>query len=163
MKRIRTRFIDHLASASAPSGLVTRSKQLGGMMIESLVGLLILSLVGGGIMHATARMANTQHQQTMNSIAVNQMRAMVANRASATGADICSGAHTLTMPGQTSPVALTVKGCANTNMTVSNIQVSGAALANQTVTSARPVVLELGDGANLIRVGGSEVTNLAPN
>lgn len=163
MKRIRTSFINHFAPALAPSALVARSKQLGGMMIESLVGLLILSLVGGGIMHATARMTNTQQQQTMNNIAVNQMRAMVANRASGAGADICNGAHTLTMPGQTSPVALAVKGCANANMTVSNIQVSGAALANQTVTSARPVVLEMGEGANLIRVGGSEVTNLAPN
>src|SRR5690606_32889953 len=42
--------------------VASRARQFGGMMIESLVGLLILSLVGGGVMHATARMANTQQQ-----------------------------------------------------------------------------------------------------
>jgi outer membrane lipoprotein SlyB len=69
----------------------------------------------------------------------------------------------VTMPGQTSPVALTVKGCTNANITVGNIQAGGATLPNQSVTSARPVVLEMGEGTNLIRVGGSEVPNVAPN
>ncbi len=143
--------------------LGSRAKQLGGMMIESLVGLLILSLVGGGVMHATARMANTQQQQTVNNIVVNQMRSLLMNRATSAGTDICSGAQSVSVPGQATPTALTVKGCGNTTVKIKNIRVGGAALGEQSVSTLRPVVLELGSDANLIRVGGKEVQEIATN
>jgi type II secretory pathway pseudopilin PulG len=143
--------------------VASRARQFGGMMIESLVGLLILSLVGGGVMHATARMANTQQQQTVNNIAVNQMRSLLMNRTNTAGADICSGAQSLTLPGQTTAVTLTVKGCGNTNVKIKNVTIGGAAVGEQTVSTMRPVVLELGSDNSLIRVGGQEVPSIATN
>lgn len=138
-----------------------RVSQLGGMMIESLVGLLLLSLVGAGVMHATARMANTQQQQTVNNIAVNQMRAMLMTRSNATGGDICTGNQSLSLPGQTAAATVTVKGCGNTEIKIKNVQIGGAALPEHTLSSLRPVVLEVGSDASLIRVGGKEVQSIA--
>lgn len=140
-----------------------RFKQLGGMMVESLIGLLILSIIGGGVMHATARMANSQQQQAMNNIAVNQMRSLLMNRATAAGIDLCSGTHNLTVPGQTTPVTLAVKGCGNTAIEIKNVKVDGSVLPPQPVSSMRPVVLEMGTGNELIRVGGKEVQTIAAN
>lgn len=146
------------------AGLAVARKQLGGMMIESLVGLLILSLIGGGVMHATARMANTRQQQTINNIAVNQMRSLLMTRATATGADLCSGTHSLSIPGQTEPAALTVKGCGNTDVKIKDIKIDiggATTTVERDLSSMRPVVLEVGSEADLIRVGGEEVQSIA--
>lgn len=137
-----------------------RFKQLGGMMIESLIGLLILSVVGGGVMHASARMAKIQQQQTVDNIAVNQMRTMLMTRSSSTGADLCAGTHSVAVPGEASPVALSVKGCGNTEFKITNVQTAGGPIV-KTVTSLRPVVLEAGSNEKLVRVGGSEVKTIA--
>lgn len=140
-----------------------RFKQLGGMMIESLIGLLILSVVGGGVMHASARMAKIQQQQTVDNIAVNQMRAMLMTRTSSTGADLCTntGAQSLTIPGESAPVAMAVKGCGNANFTIKNVKTGGTTLPDQPIASVRPVVLEAGSDTKLVRVGGSEVKTIA--
>lgn len=132
-------------------------------MVESLIGLLILSIIGGGVMHATARMTNSQQQQAMNNIAVNQMRSLLMNRATAAGADLCTGSHNLPVPGQTTPATLVVKGCGNTAIEIRNVKVDGNALPAQSISSLRPVVLEMGTGNELIRVGGKEVQTIAAN
>lgn len=140
-----------------------RFKQLGGMMIESLIGLLILSVVGGGVMHASARMAKIQQQQTVDNIAVNQMRTLLMTRTSSTGADLCANASTqsLTIPGESAPVAMAVKGCGNANFTIKNVKTGGTTLPDQPIASVRPVVLEAGSDTKLVRVGGSEVKSIA--
>lgn len=149
-------------ASTKPSRLNSQSrfKQLGGMMIESLIGLLILSVVGGGVMHATARMAKTQQQQTVDNIAINQMRTMLMTRSSSSGADLCTGTHSVAVPGETAPVALSVKGCGNTEFKVTNLQTTGGPIV-KTVNSLRPVVLEAGSNEKLVRVGGSEVKTIA--
>ncbi|PUA29127.1 MAG: hypothetical protein B0W54_00505 [Cellvibrio sp. 79] len=140
-----------------------RFKQLGGMMIESLIGLLILSVVGGGVMHASARMSKIQQQQTVDNIAVNQMRTLLMTRTSPTGADLCAntGGQSLTLPGETVPVAMSVKGCGNANFTINNVQTGGATLPAQPIASVRPVVLEIGSDTKMVRIGGSEVKSIA--
>lgn len=158
-----TTSINPSRASALHSGLKSRFKQIGGMMIESLVGLLILSVVGGGVMHATSRMANTQQQQAMNNIAVNQMRSLLMNRASANGTDLCTGQHKVKVPGQAAEVALTIEGCANANLEISNVKINGTALPAQPVSSMRPVVLEMGEDNSLIRVGVEEVANVASN
>lgn len=114
-------------------------------------------------MHATARMANTQQLQTVNNIAVNQMRSLLMNRATAGGVDLCTGTHSLAVPGQSAPVTLSVKGCGNTDLKIKNIKTGSNTLPEQTVSSLRPVVLEMGSGNDLIRVGGKEVQAIVPN
>jgi hypothetical protein len=159
-----TTFIKHsLPEVRMAGGVPARFKQFGGMMIESLIGLLLLSLVGGGVMHATARMANTQQQQAMHNISVNQMRSMATSRKGAAGADICTGNnHTVAIPGSQTAAALTVKGCAAFSYQITNVKIGGADVL-KTISSSRPVVLEVGNQAELVRVGGAEVVNAPTN
>ena len=123
------------------------------MLIESLIGLLILSLIGGGVMHATARMTASQHEMTMNHLAVSQMRTMLMTRTSA-GADLCSGTHTLSLPGQTEAQRVTVRGCALAPAKINGIKIGGTAIAEQSLSAVQPLVLEVGQGDALVRVGG---------
>lgn len=123
----------------------------GGILIESLIGLLVLGIIGGGIMHTTARMAVAQRDMTAQNIAVSQMRSILM---SGTGADVCDVSPSIQIPGTEAPVAVTVKGCALTEMTISGITIDGAALAAQTIDAASPRVFELGTGDTLVRIGG---------
>jgi hypothetical protein len=128
--------------------------QRGGILIESLIGLLILGLIGGGIMHSTARMAVAQRDMTVQNIAVSQMRTMLMTGKNAAGGDVCAAAPSIQLPGSREPVNITVKGCALAPMSISGIKIDGAALAAQTISAARPRVFEIGTGAELVRVGG---------
>lgn len=137
-----------------PTGASFESKQKGGMLIESLIGLLILSLIGGGIMHATARMTAAQREMTVNHLAVSQMRTMLMTR-SAAGADLCSGAHSLALPGQAQAQRITVRGCTQVPAKINGIKIGGAAVAEQSLSAIQPLVLEVGQGDALVRVGGA--------
>lgn len=146
---------------SAPY-VVSRRKQFGGMMIESLIGLLLLGIIGGGIMHTTTRMANTQRDLAVNNIAINQMRSMLMTRTSA-GADICTSVPKVNLPGSSSGgtggsgssgVDVTVNGCASANMKITGVAIGGTTLGEQTVSAMQPLVLETGTGDNLVRIGG---------
>lgn len=130
------------------------SRQQGGMLIESLIGMLILGLIGGGIMHATARMTAAQRDMTMNHLTVSQMRTLLMSRSSA-GADLCTGNHTLALPGQAEPLAITVKGCAAVPAKINGIKIGGTLVAEQSLNSLQPLVLEVGEGDALVRVGGA--------
>lgn len=145
---------------SAPY-VVSRRKQFGGMMIESLIGLLLLGIIGGGIMHTTARMANTQRDLAVNNIAINQMRSMLMTRTSA-GADICTSVPKVNLPGSSSGtggsgstgVDVKVNGCASANMKITGVTIGGTTLGEQTVSAMQPLVLETGTGDSLVRIGG---------
>lgn len=134
--------------------VAAKKSQLGGMIIESMVGLLILGIIGGGILHTTARVANAQRDLAVNNIAVSQMRAMLMTRASSAGVSLCTGNHNVSLPGQTSPTAVTVTGCTAAAMQITGVQIGGTALGAQTVTTVQPLVLEMGQGAALVRIGG---------
>lgn len=127
--------------------------QQGGILIESLIGMLILALIGGGIMHATARMTNAQRDMAINHLAVDQMRTMLMSRSSA-GVDLCAGAHSIALPGQEEPLAVTVKGCGLAPAKITGIQIGGAVIGEQTIQSLQPLVLEVGQDDELVSVGG---------
>ncbi len=99
-------------------------------------------------------MTAAQRDMTMNHIAVNQMRTLLMDRSSA-GADLCTGNHTITLPGQAEPLAITVKGCAAAPAKINGIKVGGTLVVEQSFTSIQPLVLEVGQGDALIRVGGA--------
>lgn len=130
------------------------TNQRGGILIESLIGLLILGLIGGGIMHTTARMAVAQRDMAVQTIAVSQMRTMLMTGKNATGTDICTSATSVQVPGSRDPVSLQVEGCEPVAMSISGVTIGGTALSAQTVTSARTRVIEMGTGAELVRIGG---------
>lgn len=128
--------------------------QRGGILIESLIGLLILGIIGGGILHTTSRMTVAQRDMTVQSIAVSQMRSMLMTGAAPGGGDVCTDTPSIQLPGEDDPVELTVKGCGLGEMKISGITIDGAALAEQTIDAARPRVLEVGTGDALVRIGG---------
>jgi len=128
--------------------------QRGGILIESLIGLLILGLIGGGIMHTTARMTVAQRDMTVQNIAVSQMRSILMSGTTPAGGDVCVTAPTLQLPDSEDAVDVTVKGCGLAPMTISGITIDGVALAAQTIDAARPRVFEIGTGETLVRIGG---------
>jgi type II secretory pathway pseudopilin PulG len=131
------------------------AKQRGGILIESLIGLLILGLIGGGIMHSTARMTVAQRDMTVQGLAVSQMRGMLMTGKNATGGDVCTSAPSVQLPGSQTPANITVQGCALVPMTISGIKIDGVAgSSSETINAARPRVFEVGDGDELVRIGG---------
>lgn len=127
--------------------------QRGGILIESLIGLLLLGLIGGGIMHSTARMTVAQRDMTVQNIAVSQMRAMLMTGKNA-GVDVCGAAPSIQLPGSQDPVNITVTGCTLAPMSIAGISIGGVALSAQPITAMRPRVFELGTGDELVRIGG---------
>jgi hypothetical protein len=127
--------------------------QRGGMLIESLVGMLIISIIGGGIMHSTARMTASQREMAVNHIAVNQMRTMLMSR-SAGAVDLCDQAPDITLPGQAEPQQVVVSGCAVLPTQVSGVNIQGVDAPALTISAIQPLVLELGEGDAMLRVGG---------
>ena len=138
---------------SIKSAMAAPCQQRGGILIESLIGMLVLALIGGGIMHATARMTNAQREMAINHLAVDQMRTMLMSR-SAGGNDLCTGEHSISLPGQEEPLALTVKGCELAPAKINGIQIDGVAIGEQTIQSLQPLVLEVGEDDALVSVGG---------
>lgn len=129
------------------------SAQRGGMLIESLIGMLILGIIGGGIMHSTARMAAGQREMAVNHVAVSQMRTLLMNR-SAGAVDLCEQAPSLTLPGKEQQMELVVSGCEAAPTSISGVKVEGVDVPAVTVSAIQPLVLELGEGDELVRVGG---------
>lgn len=128
-------------------------KQRGGMLIESLVGMLIMGIIGGGIMHSTARMTASQREMAVNHIAVNQMRSLLMNR-SAGAVDLCDQAPAIALPGQAEPLEVMVSGCAVLPTSVRGVKIQGVDAPVATISAIQPLVLELGEGESLVRVGG---------
>jgi len=127
--------------------------QRGGMLIESLVGMLIMGIIGGGIMHSTARMTASQREMAVNHIAVNQMRTMLMSRS--TGAvDLCEQAPSISLPGAEEPLDVAVSGCAALPTSVSGVKIQGVDAPALTIDAIQPLVLELGEGDEMLRVGG---------
>lgn len=142
------------------SQFIKRSKarsslsQRGGILIESLIGLLILGIVGGGIMHSTARMTVAQRDMAAHTVAINQMRNILMSGVTPAGGNPCTTAPSITLPDNAQPQQVVVKGCAKAAMKISGINVGGTVLNNQPVEAASPLVFELGTDDNLVRIGG---------
>lgn len=130
------------------------SRQRGGMLLESIIGMLILSLVGGGIMHSTARMTVAQRDMAVHAVAINQMRNILMSGVTPAGGNACATAPSITLPGESQPQQVVVKDCGTGVMTISGVNIGGAVLGDQPVEAARPIVLELGTGDELVRIGG---------
>jgi hypothetical protein len=99
-------------------------------------------------------MTVAQHDMTVQSIAVSQMRSILMTGTTPTGADVCVTAPSVQLPGSESATNVVVKGCGLAAMTISGIKIDGASLAAQTINAARPRIFEIGSGDSLVRVGG---------
>jgi type II secretory pathway pseudopilin PulG len=149
----RSVFINSI-SAACGERRVSLHFQRGGTLIESLIGMLILGIIGGGIMHSTARMTVAQRDMTVHSVAINQMRNILMSGATPAGGNVCDTAPAINLPGEAEAQQLAVKGCGLAPMKITGITIDGTAV-EQTIDSARPLVLELGTGDKLVRIGGN--------
>lgn len=104
-----------LVKAIPPS----RSKQRGDFLIESLIGLLLMAIIGMGVVFVTSRISVSQKDMRMQEIAVNQMRAWLLKNG--TGPiDICVDTPPIELPGEDSDVTVEVIGCGDTTVATIN-------------------------------------------
>ena len=131
-------------------------KQQGGMLIESLIGVLIMAIIGGGIMHVTARMLNTQRDVAVTNIAINELRPLIMSRKQADGTDLCgAGTLSVTVPGIQNAVTVDKTVCEDS----ASIEIKDAGgVTKATVTAPKPAVLSIGNSSDgsLISIGGNQ-------
>lgn len=124
-------------------------KQRGDLLIESLIGMVLMAIIGMGVVFVTSKMSVSQKDMRLQEIVVNQLRAYLINNGTGT-IDLCTVKPVINVPGiQIAQDKILVHGC-GTFVTAS---VNGASVAN--VPS--PLVISVEDAAlgGKIVVGGS--------
>lgn len=131
-----------------PSACTSHSlqHQKGDFLLESLIGLVLIAIVGMGEVYVAARALAAERNMRLEEIATSQMRALlIANKLNSAG--ICGAANpTITLPA-IGTVPLNITGCATTlTVQINNKSVPDVPL---------PVVLQTNIGAldPAIRVG----------
>jgi Tfp pilus assembly protein PilX len=100
---------------SSFSGKSTSAKSLrtqrGDFLIESLIGMVLMAIIGMGVVFVTSKMSTVQKDMRVQEIAVNQMRALLLNNGTG-GINICNVAPSVKIPGVAdSDVKTEVIGC----------------------------------------------------
>lgn len=135
------------------------AKERGGILIESLVSLLVMAIIGGGIMHTTARMLNAQRDAAVTNIVINELRPLIMSRTLPNGSDLCAtGTLTVTVPGGGANAGTVTKQ----NCTAASITIKDDTNATKaTVSAPQPVVLSVGSETDrtLVSIGGTRSTN----
>lgn len=86
-------------------------RQRGDFLIESLIGLLLMAIIGMGVVFVTSRMSVSQKDMRMQEIAVNQMRAELLKHGT-NGINICDTTPQVELPGvDPSDITVEVIGC----------------------------------------------------
>ncbi len=134
------------------------TKQRGEILIESMIGMVLMALIGGGVSMMTANVARGHGEMNVQSLAIQQMRsALVENGFNST--DICATPPPVSLPNSVS-VTLSMQGCTSgaRAVTSATIQDVGGTMAAVTVNDVpAPVVIQASSEAfagNLI-VGGA--------
>lgn len=126
---------------------ISIKKQTGDYLIESLIGMVLMAIVGMGLVQVSSRASVAQKDMRYQEIAVNQMRALlIQNKMGAV--DICANAQSISLPNGES-VAVQTQGCNETTTAT----IGGTPIA----TIPKPISLRV-DSALLggkIDVGGT--------
>jgi len=126
-----------------------RRRQRGDILIESLIGVVLMSIMGLGITYITSRAVVSQRDMKLQNIAVSQMRNLLALN----GKALCTNTAlaSITLPTQTAPVPLNVTCSAATAVTIGGRSVTGGSTLGSVVLTTRTEDTSLFDG--VIRVG----------
>ncbi|MCD5996712.1 hypothetical protein KDX38_24295 [Pseudomonas sp. CDFA 602] len=126
-----------------------RRRQRGDILIESLIGVVLMSIMGLGITYITSRAVVSQRDMKLQNIAVSQMRNLLALN----GKALCTNTAlaSITLPTQTAPVPLNVTCAAATAVTIGGRSVTGGSTLGSVVLTTRTEDTSLFDG--VIRVG----------
>lgn len=127
-----------------------RSKQRGDFLIESLIGLLLMAIIGMGVVFVTSRMSVSQKDMRMQEIAVNQMRAWLLNNGTG-GINICGATPQVKLPG-VDDITVEVIGCDGTNVGTTVATINGV-----DITVPKPLFISVTSDAlgGEVIVGGS--------
>ncbi|MCO8167168.1 type II secretion system GspH family protein [Pseudomonas sp. 21LCFQ02] len=131
-----------------------RHRQRGDILLESLIGIVLMSIIGLGMTYATSRAAVAQRDMKVQNIAVSQMRDLIS-RYGKTLCDTNASLAKITLPTQTAAVMLDAS-CTNApNATLGNgngsISVTPASTLGKVVLTTRSSDTSLFSG--IIRVG----------
>lgn len=111
------------------SGKSTSAKSLctqrGDFLIESLIGMVLMAIIGMGVVFVTSKMSTAQKDMRVQEIAVNQMRALLLNNGTG-GINICDVTPSVKIPGVAdSDVKTEVIGCGATiSATIGGVTIS---------------------------------------
>lgn len=124
-------------------------KQKGDFLVESLIGMVLLAIIGVGVVTIASKVSISQKDTNVQTLAINQMRtALMTNGID--GHDVCANTPTVTLPGA-GTVAVSVQGCtsslnAKTSAVISNPD-TNSGMASVTVTDVpRPIVISARSG-----------------
>lgn len=89
--------------------MINAESQKGDFLLESLVGMVLMAIIGLGVVSVTAGVSHTQSDMNVQAIVINQMRlALVQNKFESV--DICATPPTITLPNEET-VTVTMQGC----------------------------------------------------
>lgn len=95
-------------------------KQRGDILLESLIGMLLMSIIGLGLVYAASRVAATQGEMNKQNIAVSEMREMLQQQ----GRALCSASEpSISIPPNESIELIVHCSDAPTTVTVGSLAV----------------------------------------
>ncbi len=116
-------------------------RQRGDMLLESLIGAAIMTVVGAGTMQIAARISVGQHELRAQSVSVAQMRQLLNDR----GEGLCGSTNNVVMLHQDLSANLTVDACdAIPSITVEpGVKAGGTTPNTVTVDGVRSVAVRM--------------------
>jgi type II secretory pathway pseudopilin PulG len=150
------RFIEMSeASMSIPTRLHSppHRKQRGDLLIESLIGLVLMAIIGMGVVFVTSKMSISHKDMRLQEIVVNQLRAQLMNNGNGV-IDLCTNKPQLNVPGiDLQPADIEVQGCGVTTTATVTTASGVVEIANV----PRPLVVRVShqDLGGEIIVGGA--------
>lgn len=135
-----------------------RSKQRGDFLIESLIGLLLMAIIGMGVVFVTSRMSVSQKDMRLQEIAVNQMRTYLLNNRVGGLIDLCGdNPPSVVLPGvDPADIEMEVIGCDYTNVET-NVGTTVATINGVDIDVPKPLFISVTSDAlgGEVIVGGS--------
>lgn len=112
------------AFAGTPSSAQPLRKQRGDFLIESLIGMVLMAIIGMGVVFVTSQMSVAKKDMRLQEIAVNQMRALLLNNGTR-GINICANTPQVKLPGVLdSEIQVEVFGCSTTTATIAGVPIA---------------------------------------
>lgn len=107
------------------SQLRPHPRQRGDLLIESLIGMVLMAIIGMGVVFVTSKMSVSQKDMRLQEIVVNQLRAQLMNNGNGV-INLCVTKPVLSVPGiQLTANDIQVQGCGSTTTaTISGVQVT---------------------------------------
>lgn len=124
-------------------------KERGDILVESLIGIVLMSIIGLGISYASSRASATQRDMKLQNVAVSQMRNLVALKGKALCTD--SSLATITLPTQANAIGLDVTCTGASAVNIGGRTVTGGTSLGTIVLTTRTADNALFGG--VIRVG----------